>query len=49
MRAVYATFAREDSQRVFHPDCFVAFTTGLSRHSDILTYRIPRAGEGRLP
>ena len=40
MRAVYATVENENPERVYHLDCFVAFTTASLRNGAIWTYRI---------
>jgi hypothetical protein len=37
---VEVTLERDDLQRVFHLNCFIAFTTGTLRDGDIWTYRI---------
>jgi hypothetical protein len=39
-RMVEVTLERPGLQRVFHLNCFVAFTTGTPRDGDIWTYRI---------
>ncbi len=48
-RAVYATVEHENLERVYHPDCFVAFTTGATRDGAIWTYRIVDAPAEEAP
>jgi len=46
---VYATVEHENLERVYHPDCFVAFTTGATRDGAIWTYRIVDAPAEEAP